>query len=311
MIVTRSPTVEQRHSSTMDPTQAHLTRVHDEVNSALYRLNRLMSEDAYCVSGTESQNLSISLLLGDLESIAESLNRIVFTRAPERERSTEPSSFAKPVAARYQGSNHLAAMKSGSRAATTAFESRPMVSMNQQPQQPSARSTNDPPTTGSSTRVSLRIAPLKMTRKGLRPSATGIATESPPKSPFHREIRALDMYIQESCQLRRTVSASLCEADRRPASLTGIISSPVTTHHRAMAARPKSLDSHQVYGQIFHVRQFSTAEKARRLRTIRGAPSIYRSGEDGSKMGGKTGSEPLRLEELMDFLRDGNSLREL
>ena len=64
---------------------------------------------------------------------------------------------------------------------------------------------------------------------------------------------------------------------------------------------------------VFLQRHFSTEEKTRRLRSMRmSAPLPIRLGDAYQADGNQDlVAQPLRLEELMAFLREGNSMREL
>lgn len=62
-------------------------------------------------------------------------------------------------------------------------------------------------------------------------------------------------------------------------------------------------------------RQFSTEAKTRRLRSLKrvSAPALMKTSpiDDEEEPEEEEEHEPLRMEELMDFLRGGNSMRDL
>lgn len=184
----------------------------------------------------------------------------------------------------------------------------------------------------------LSVAPLQLPRRSTSLSSFGSRSRASPSSsssstsPFCREIHALDAHINASRREGRRSS---------PSSSTGSSSKPPQCHLRArtldlgqgsrllvdapgcpaprpLVRRQVSLDDHrallQRYESTGHRRQFSTEGKAQRLRSLRGAPSspqLLLRHDDARAGSGQDAAEPLSMDELMGFLREGNSLREL
>ncbi|KAF3763961.1 hypothetical protein M406DRAFT_75186 [Cryphonectria parasitica EP155] len=165
------------------------------------------------------------------------------------------------------------------------------------------------------------VAPLRL------PSSSPPSVEIPrrralsgdcgiPAAPFEREIRALTTQINESPLGRmgraemtaRHIPQSQMSADSHADELP---STPC--QEERLRRRPVSLPDSN-YASI-PTRQFSTEQKTRRLRSMRATSS-----DDGYYCGnasdmdvrrGQDGSETLNMDELLTFLRDGNSMRDL
>lgn len=123
-------------------------------------------------------------------------------------------------------------------------------------------------------------------------------------SPFDYELGYLDGQIGESSDLSRRHPANPDQLS--PSSPEGRFSSDSRRGLEPIGeVEAGRLDggSHSSRLGRFHSRHFSTEEKTRRLRSRRrgSAPSCT----------AVIDTEPLRMEELMDFLREGNSIREL
>lgn len=293
------------------PTKARVLQVRDEIDLALRRLDDLVGGNTRNTL-EESVSLSISLHLHDLHRSGRALNSILSAR----------NTYSIDAETTISSSDFLVEQSRGSRRLPTSdlddsFSSS-LIACSESPSTYSLTNSNakvDARDAGHSstppTVTPPRIAPLLLPRRNISVrSDSGCTRDTPEKSPFDQEIRALDDHINTSLQLSPRTSTNSTQGPRRARAAElrrRLVDSPCPD---LPIRRPVSLDGHQAASFLCHRRQFSTEEKTQRLRALRAASTPRSLRVDGSSMGTRPSSEPL-MDELMDFLRDGNSLRDL
>lgn len=179
------------------------------------------------------------------------------------------------------------------------------------------------------------IAPLRIPQRSCSLNyPTTVTGRKLTCSPFEKEMRDIDRQLKESSQgcgtsrpLNKPPSASLMHR-RRPNNL----SIGVPCRRAVSLQTPRGFDSPTVGAfwsetaesprgertSFVDEPQFSTEAKARRLRSLKrlSAPQAQKRAVEQTVSAEKTAfdggeEEPLQMEELMDFLREGNSMRDL
>lgn len=316
---TKPPSIDTSESNQVLLTRANVTHIRNEMDLVLHRLDHLLSEDARNTL-EESVVLAISFHLDDLQRSTRALNTILsagwetscFSADTEITGSSEDLSVEQP--------------RCPTRLPTPDFDNSSMMSLLAHTESSSTYSADEMSTNlaiheathnsnSDLTTTPLRVLPLHLPKRNISVrSANGSLYHTPQKSPFDQEIRALDSQINSSSQLElnRPVSINSAEGVRQARIPDGLRSCLIDTPCPAPIRRHLSLDGHQSLGvRRCHKRQFSTEEKTQRLRALRSASTTPSPAGDGSFPAIKLSSEPLRMDELMEFLRDGNSIRQL
>lgn len=299
------------------PTQADVLQTRQELDSVLSRLGDLL-EEVPSDPSDESLSLSISLYVDDIRRKSKALNTVSSAKQISPKRSEESISLSPDAAVEqprcvshlptpdFDGSfdidlRQFSHEESPSRGSGNAGS----LSVADQGHSPSPSATPMP----------LHIAPLQLPRR-----STSLSSFNNPRkqntttSPFCREIHELDAHINASRRESRRSSSKppQCHLRARTLDLNHRLVDPPCPAPRPLN-RQVSLDDHKTLLQRYEKRQFSTEEKAQRLRCLRATSSTLHPHHSHARPEAARGCSPetLSMDELMGFLREGNSLREL
>lgn len=322
----QTPTIDRKPhgSNSRLLTKAHVLKLRQEANAALDRLEALISSDNELGDAFEPCNVSVSMHLDDLGNSAKALNNILACRDVTASTTAnfanltgkDPSPQVLPCSTDQRIEHRRGAV------CLTTPELRSFVEQSSLINEYSS----DCITPALVTNRCLHVAPLRLrTRQPPTQSAHSLDSSQifDTSSPFQNELLALDTQINASSQLSRRYTTDASEQPLhsqrnsrlhttpwpRPLSLPS--STPMTS---VIVEGSSNLDSveFQPRSGSYQRRQFSTEEKARRLRTIRVSLTTPTELTMASYPGPRDSTEEsLCMEELLGFLRQGNSLRDL
>lgn len=167
------------------------------------------------------------------------------------------------------------------------------------------------------------VAPLNLPNRtpSIQSSTAGSVRKTrspvPHRSPFltlrhnHSRSSPTQIYeIRQSRPLPPVPSRTRPTSEIHPFTNDEYGYSPESSSNRYLSLQPSISMLHRVESNSSH---FSTAEKTRRLRNLRGTTTPDESGfgDDVSRMRLSVEQEPLRVDELMTYLREGGSIRDL
>lgn len=300
------------------PTNGQVMKLRQDINTALDRVEALILSDDTVYDAVESCSVSVSMYIVDLERSVKALNNILTPREATSSATASSAPFTKGDSQILSSStDQIVQYRRGAICLSTPALSfsEQTSSVNEYPHDRSMPALVTPNPSAHSTRSTARtlhVAPLKLpTRKPAEQSAESQSSPQGLGSPFQNELHALDIQISASSQPSRRYTTSSYESSPLhsrnrhtmpcpiPSSLT--LCSPTTSSNVDASS---TLDSS--YLGSYHPRQFSTEEKRRRLRTLRASSASQSLQVTRGSM-----EDSLCMEELLGFLREGNSLREL
>lgn len=295
-----------------------------QVNTVLSQLTSLVAED---IDTSDETSVSISMHFADLQSSVNALSKLLKCDITKQHQLTDtraardyPTPEPSPTETQVERSRRLPSLPTPDFrdsllewSAMSAGHLEEQSSRNQR--YSSSSSISSPPE---------NIEPLKLSTRDSSPSSIrSIIRESsreasqPRSQPQNRracsspalQSSRVDLTRRHTTNPARSALRHGRTSELRP-GLDGLFDAPLPSPPSSI----HTVDTGE--SDSYRLHHFSTEEKTRRFRSMRmslpplgGLQLDHTAGAGDS--GDDAGSEPLRMEELMSFLREGNSLRQL